>query len=118
MEALSRLIDKASGVGLLSGFPVGREAIDPLKISHLLFADDTLIFCEANPDSLTYLRVMLTCFEATSGLRVNLGKSELVQVGEMPHLEELADILGCKTATLPMKYLGLPLGAHFKVQSI
>jgi hypothetical protein len=118
MEALSRLIDKASGVGLLSGFPVGREAIDPLKISHLLFADDTLIFCEANPDSLTYLRVMLTCFEATSGLRVNLGKFELVQVGEVPHLEELADILGCKTATLPMKYLGLPLGAHFKVQSI
>jgi hypothetical protein len=49
---------------------------------------------------------------------VNLGKSELVQVGEVPHLEELADILGCKTATLPMKYLGLPLGAHFKVQSI
>uniref|UniRef100_A0A2N9EI09 Reverse transcriptase domain-containing protein n=1 Tax=Fagus sylvatica TaxID=28930 RepID=A0A2N9EI09_FAGSY len=56
MEALSRLLDKASGVGLLSGFPVGREASDPLKISHLLFADDTLIFCEANPDSLTYLR--------------------------------------------------------------
>jgi hypothetical protein len=118
MEALSRLIDKASGVGLLSGFPVGREAFDPLKISHLLFADDTLIFYEANPDSLTYLRVMLTCFEATSGLRVNLGKSELVQVGEVPHLEELADILGCKTATLPMTYLGLLLGAHFKVQSI
>jgi hypothetical protein len=118
MEALSRLIDKASGVGLLSGFPVGREASDPLKISHLLFADDTLIFCEANPDSLTYLWVMLTCFEATSGLRVNLGKSELIQVGEVPHLEELANILGCKTATLPMKYLGLPLGAHFKVQSI
>ena len=45
MEALSRLIDKASGVGLLSGFPVGREAFDPLKISHLLFADDILIFC-------------------------------------------------------------------------
>jgi hypothetical protein len=118
MEALSRLIDKTSGVGLLSGFSVGGEESVPLKISHLLFADDTLIFCEANPDSLTYLRVILTCFEASSGLRVNLGKSELVQVGEVPHLEALADILGCKTATFPMKYLGLPLGAHFKAQSI
>ena len=118
MEALSRLIDKSSGVGLLSCFSVGGEVFAPSKISHLLFADDTLIFCEANPDSLTYLRVILTCFEAASGLRVNLGKSELVQVGEMPHLEALADILGCKTATFPMKYLGLPLGAHFKVQSI
>uniref|UniRef100_A0A2N9H333 Reverse transcriptase domain-containing protein n=1 Tax=Fagus sylvatica TaxID=28930 RepID=A0A2N9H333_FAGSY len=118
MEALSRMIDRASGVGLLSGFSVGREASDPMRISHLLFADDTLIFCEASPDNLIDLRAILTWFEATSGLRVNLGKSELAQVGEVPHLEDLAEILGCKTSALPMKYLGLPLGAHFKVQSI
>ncbi len=49
---------------------------------------------------------------------MNLGKSELVQVGDVPHLELLADILGCKTSTFPMKYLGLPLGANFKMQSI
>ena len=48
----------------------------------------------------------------------NLGKSELAQEGEVPHLEDLAEILGCKTSALSMKYLGLPLGAHFKVQSI
>ena len=118
MEALSRLIDKASGVGLLSGFSVGGEKSAPLQISHLLFVDDILIFCEANPYSLTYLQVILTCFEATSGLRVNLGKSEMVQVSEVPNLEALADILGCKIATFFMKYLRLPLGAHFKVQSI
>jgi hypothetical protein len=118
MEALSRMIDKASGVGLLSGFSVGREASDPMRISHLLFADDTLIFCEASPDNLIDLRAILTWFEATLGLRVSLGKSELAQVGEVPHLEALAEIFGCKTSALPMKYLGLPLGAHFKVQSI
>ena len=118
MEALSRMIDKASGVGLLSGFSVGREASDPMRISHLLFADDTLIFCEAFPDNLIDLRAILTWFEDTSGLRVNLVKSELAQVGEVPHLEALAEILGCKTSALPMKYLGLPLGAYFKVQSI
>ena len=49
---------------------------------------------------------------------MNLGESELVQVGEVPHLEVLADILGCKIATLLMKYLAFLLGAHFKVQSI
>jgi hypothetical protein len=66
----------------------------------------------------TYQRHILIWFEATSGLRINLGKSELVQVGDVPHLELLADILGCKTSTLPMNYLGLPLGASFKLQSI
>ena len=96
MEALSRLIDKASGVRLLSGFSVGGEESAPLQISHLLFVDDILIFCEANSDSLTYLWVILTCFEATSGLKVNLGKFEMVQVSEVPNLEALADILGYK----------------------
>jgi hypothetical protein len=118
MEALSRLIDKAIGAGLLSGFSVGEVANVPLEISHLLFADDMLIFCEANPDHLFHLRSILVWFKASSGLRVNLGKSELVQVSDVPVLEELADILGCKTTTLPMKYLGLPLGAKFKLKNI
>jgi hypothetical protein len=61
---------------------------------------------------------ILIWFEATSRLRINLGKSELVQVGDVPHLEMLVDMLGCKTSTLPMNYLGLPLGASFKMQSI
>uniref|UniRef100_A0A2N9I5C4 Reverse transcriptase domain-containing protein n=1 Tax=Fagus sylvatica TaxID=28930 RepID=A0A2N9I5C4_FAGSY len=118
MEAQSRMIDKAIGVGLLSGFAVSRNVIDPLLISHLLFADDTLIFCEANSEHIVHLCSILLWFEAISGLRVNLGKSELVQVGEVPFLEELADIMGCKTSTLPMKYLGLPLGAKFKSKDI
>jgi hypothetical protein len=114
MEGLSRMLDKAIGAGMLFGFVVSKNVNDPLLISHLLFADDTLIFCEADSVHIAHLRSVLVWFEATSGLRVNLGKSELVQVGEVPFLEELADILGCQTSTLPMKYLGLPLGAKFK----
>jgi hypothetical protein len=49
---------------------------------------------------------------------VNLGKSELVPVGAVPCIDDLADILGCKTSCLPMTYLGLPLGAKFKVKAI
>ena len=67
MEALSRMIDKASGVGLLSGFSVGREASDPMRISHLLFADDTLIFCEASPNNLIDLRAILTSLKLLQG---------------------------------------------------
>jgi hypothetical protein len=47
-----------------------------------------------------------------------LGKSELVPIGDVPLVEELVDILGCKTSTLPMKYLGLPLGENFKSLAI
>ena len=89
MEALSRMIENAIGAGMLSGFAISRNVQDPLLISHLLFADDTLIFCEANHEHIDYLCSILVWFEATSGLRVNLGKSELIQVGEVPFLEEL-----------------------------
>jgi len=57
---------------------------------------------------------LLLCFEAASGLRINLSKSEMVQVGEVGDVEELASILGCGVASLPIKYLGLPLGAKYK----
>ena len=53
-----------------------------------------------------------------SGLKVNLGKSELVAVGAVPNMDLLMAVLGCKQGFLPMKYLGLPLGAKFKDKSI
>ena len=55
MDALSRLIDKAIGAGMLSSFFVGRVDSVVLEISHLLFADDMLIFCEADLDHLFHL---------------------------------------------------------------
>jgi hypothetical protein len=86
MEALSRMIDKAIGAGMISGFAVSRNVNDPLFIFHFFFVDNTLIFCEADSDHIAHLRSILIWFEATSGLRVDLGKSELVQVGEVPFL--------------------------------
>ena len=47
-----------------------------------------------------------------------MGKSEMVPVGEVPNMEELVSILGCNQVSLPMKYLGLPLGEKFKESTI
>ena len=57
---------------------------------------------------------MLIFFEVITGLKVNVGKSEIVPVGEVGNLDALARILCCKVGRLPMSYLGMPLGAHFK----
>uniref|UniRef100_A0A2N9I8K0 non-specific serine/threonine protein kinase n=1 Tax=Fagus sylvatica TaxID=28930 RepID=A0A2N9I8K0_FAGSY len=118
MEASSKLLDKAIEEGSLAGFSVSGGSNEPITVSHLLFADNTLIFCDADPSQLLYLRVILNQFEAASGLRINLGKSELVPVRDVADIENLAGILGCKTSSLPMKYLGLSLGERFKSQAI
>ena len=71
MEAIGRMLDKAVHEGRLSGFNVGAFAGRSLMVSHLLFADDTLIFCDANIDQMLILRMVLIWFEAVSGLKVN-----------------------------------------------
>ena len=87
-------------------------------VPHLLFADDTLIFCNADPNQLVSLREILNRFEEVSRLRINLGKSELVLVGEVRNLDVLVGLLGCRHSSLPLKYLGLPLRSKFKESSI
>ena len=81
-------------------------------VSHILFADDTLIFCDV--DQIASLRAILARFKVVSGLRINLGKSELVPIGVVHNMVVLVGMLGCRQSSLPLKYLGLPLGANFK----
>jgi hypothetical protein len=51
MEALSHMLFAAINDGLLEGFKVGN-----VTVSHLLFVDDTLIFCKACLDQLAHFR--------------------------------------------------------------
>jgi hypothetical protein len=83
-----------------------------------LFADDTLIFCGAQEEQVQNVRCTVLCFEAASGLRINLGKSKIVPIGQVEDVDYLAHILGCRLRSLLMTYLGLPLGASFKCISI
>ena len=47
MEALSQLLSSARNGDFISGFKVGGRGREGLIVSHLLFANDTLIFCDA-----------------------------------------------------------------------
>jgi hypothetical protein len=118
MEALNKLLLRAEERQFLRGFEVRRRSNNSLMISNLLFADDTLIFCDADLEQIGYLKCTLLCFEAVSGLKVNLGKSEMVPIGDVPNIQELAAMLDCRISALPINYLGLPLGARYKSKAL
>ncbi|KAL0448757.1 UNVERIFIED_CONTAM: putative mitochondrial protein [Sesamum latifolium] len=62
-EAFSGMIRKAERAGLIQGIAISRTA--PL-VSHLLFADDTLIFFQASEEALQCIKDILLSFEQTS----------------------------------------------------
>ena len=101
MEVLSALIRWAVGGGFVSGCSLWGRGRLVMEVSHLLFADDTIIFCEAKKEYLPSLSWILAWFEAASGLRINLAKSELIPIGEVEDIEEMAVELGCIVGALP-----------------
>ena len=114
MEVLSALIQRVVEGGFNSGCKIRRGSWQVVNISYLLFADDTIVFCEARKEEMTYLSWILCWFEAVSGLRINLAKSEFIPVGEVEEILEMTVELGCKVGQLPSTYLWLLLGASNK----
>jgi hypothetical protein len=60
MEAFSRMMNATMERDLMSGFSVALRHYEVMEVLHLLFADDTLIFCEPKVAQLRNLR----CFAA------------------------------------------------------
>jgi DNA polymerase sigma len=52
--------------------------IVPGGVSHLQYANDTLILVENSDEDLDNLKVLLVCFEEMLGLKINYHKSEVV----------------------------------------
>ena len=48
MEVFSKMIKRVEGASLLRGFKADGRRGGGVCVSHLLFADDTILFCDAN----------------------------------------------------------------------
>ena len=118
MEVFSRMLRRVEGAGLIRGFNLEGRRDGGERVSHLLFADDTILFCDANEEQILHIRLLLLSFQVVIGLKVNVHKSEMVPIGKVVDVHVLAEILGCRVGTLPMSYLGMPLGASHNSPSI
>ena len=82
-------------------------------ISHIQYADDTVIMLDGRYNSILSLKLILYCFEWLFGLKINFHKSDVYVFGvEQEQKEQIANMLNCRLGDWPMRYLGLPLSDH------
>ncbi|KAL5775011.1 hypothetical protein ACOSP7_012568 [Xanthoceras sorbifolium] len=106
-EALSTLIKGNESNGQSLGMRCCRGS--PL-VSHLFFADDSIVFCRASVQNCEKLKQILNVYEKASGQRINLQKSNITF---SPNVEadrsaSILNCLGLANAQAHDKYLGLP----------
>nr|XP_025621448.1 uncharacterized protein LOC112712731 [Arachis hypogaea] len=105
-STLGRLCEK----GRIRSLDIGHNRV---SIMHLQFADDTILFCPCDHKPLMSYKRLLGGFELITGLKINYNKSVLIGVNCNNEEVELAcKTLDCRKGSLPMNYLGIPLGAN------
>lgn len=83
---------------------------DDPRLTHLLFADDLLVFSDGSRHSLTGITSVLHDFKLMSGLEMNSAKSEFFFGGyNEVEVSVLSGLSGIKVGAFPTRYLGLPL---------
>jgi len=106
-DALSELLTTAKEKGLLTGLLP--ELVEG-GLTHLQYADDTILFVQNSEQDITNLKFLLYCYEELSGMKINYSKSEVFTIGmNESESQRVAQVFNYKLGVFPMKYLGLPI---------
>lgn len=89
MEDLNNMIKTINMNGWLRGFDVARIGERNLWITHLQYANDNLLLCDAEEDQLWTLRVILVLLKGFLGCTSIGGKVFLYPINEEQNMEIL-----------------------------
>ena len=106
-EEFFSMLANAQDEGRVHGVAICRRA--PC-ISHLLFADDSLLFCRANQEEVQVISDVLQTYAAASGQCINFEKFSVYFISNTTteSREKIKEILGVREVERFDAYLGLP----------
>ncbi|XP_074313968.1 uncharacterized protein LOC141649171 [Silene latifolia] len=79
-----------------------------IKLNHLCFADDLVMFCKGERKSIELMLNAFNYFSKASGLTMNKGKSNFYCNGvDAQLIDEVVNLTGMKKGTVSFKYLGV-----------
>ncbi|XP_074300324.1 putative mitochondrial protein AtMg01250 [Silene latifolia] len=106
MEYLSRILVVVTDKMDFNFHPLCR----PMKLNHLSFADDLLMFCRGDRESIKVLLKAFVTFSSVSGLEMNCDKSNIYFNGVcQAEIDYVLRISGFKSGQFPFRYLGIPI---------
>ncbi|KAK1297668.1 hypothetical protein QJS10_CPB15g01193 [Acorus calamus] len=104
MEAFSQSLEAA-----ISNNQIGSYLKIQTHVSHLLFADDLLVFSNGSLQSAQAIKNLFGDFASRSGLIINPCKSQVFLSRSFANAGDFLNIIGIPDGTLPVRYMGLPL---------
>ncbi|GJV73510.1 RNA-directed DNA polymerase, eukaryota, reverse transcriptase zinc-binding domain protein [Tanacetum coccineum] len=107
MEVLNLLVQKNIKESKVFKYHFGCKN---LKITHLCFADDLLVFCHGDPESVKVIKKSFDEFSGYSGLLPNLQKRRIFFRGlSSDEQQSIINIIPFSVGKLLVRYLGVPL---------
>lgn len=86
---------------------------EKVKLTHLSFADDLLIFIDGSLGSIQHVLQVIWEFENRSGLAVSFQKTSFFASGmEQAEIDMIQATTGMSCGSLPFRYLGVPLNSR------
>lgn len=93
-NALSEMLNRAKETGHLQGLV---PHLVTGGLTHLQYADDTILFMSTSDENIVIVKFLLYCFEEMSCLKINYQKSEAIVIGATEEeAQRVADLFNCR----------------------
>jgi hypothetical protein len=105
-DVFSELINHAKKNMWIKGVKIAHGAPE---VTHLFFADDSLLFCRAKKEEINHIQNIITTYQNASGQLVNVNKSEIMFSKHVSDdVKSIHQILPMQKVEHFSKYLGMP----------